>query len=269
MLKEKLHSKTIRMKNLIFIMILFASTQVFAQEEIKVQQKEWAVGDKMQPAFVVEVPQTNAKDAINLWEKTLVPKNIFDTFKKLPKMEKEEKNEWVIQKVLIGEICPDSLDVYTRITETKDRITFAALFDNYGSFIGNNSNEAKNAKEYVRNYAVELYRQGVNNELDDLKKALKKKEKDLTGSEKDNRKLDRKSEESQSNLSFQRESSTATSSLEESEERLKEMKKEEKAIKKYAKKIDKNSGKQKKLNKEINKIEDEIKDVERKLKNIK
>lgn len=257
------------MKNLIFIMILFASTEVFAQEEIKVQQKEWAVGDKMQPAFVVEVPQTNAKDAINLWEKTLVPKNIFDTFKKLPKMEKEEKNEWVIQKVLIGEICPDSLDVYTRITETKDRITFAALFDNYGSFIGNNSNEAKNAKEYVRNYAVELYRQGVNNELDDLKKELKKKEKDLTGYEKDNRKLDRKSENSQSNLSLQRESSTATSSLEESEELLKEMKKEEKAIKKYAKKIDKNSGKQKKLKKEINKIEDEIKDVERKLKNIK
>ncbi len=257
------------MKRLLFIGILLNTIQVFAQEEIKVQQKEWAVGDKMQPAFIVEVPQTNAKDAINLWEKTLVPKNIFDTFKKLPKMEKEEKNEWVIHKVLISEVCPDSLDVYTRINETKDRITFAALFDNYGSFIGNNSNEAKNAKEYVRNYAVELYRQGVGNELDDLKKELKKKEKDLTNYEKDNRKLNRKSEESQSNLSFHRENSTATSSLEQSEERLKEIKKEEKAIKKYAKKADRNSGKQKKLKREINKIEDEIKNVERKLRNIK
>ena len=79
------------MKRLLLIGILLNAIHVFAQEEIKVQQKEWAVEDKMQPAFVVEVPQTNAKDAINLWEKTLVPKNIFDTFKKLPKMEKQEK----------------------------------------------------------------------------------------------------------------------------------------------------------------------------------
>lgn len=257
------------MKNLIFILALLINAQIYAQEEIKVQQEDWAIGDKMQPAFVVEIPQTNAKDAINLWEKTLVPKNIFDTFKKLPKMEKEEKNEWVIQKVLISEVCPDSLDVYTRIDETKDRITFAALFDNSGSFIGGKSNQAENAQKFVRNYALELYRQGVNEELDDLKKELKKLESDVKAYEKDNRKLDRKSEESQSILSAHSENSAAAAILEQDEEKLKEIKKEEKALEKYAKTIDKNSDKQKKLDKEIDKIEDEIKDVERKLKNIK
>ena len=257
------------MKRLLLIGILLNAIHVFAQEEIKVQQKQWSFEDKMQPAFVAEVPQTNAKDAINLWEKTLVPKNIFDTFKKLPKMEKQEKNEWVIHKVLVEEISPDSLDVYTRIDETKDRITFAALFDNSGSFIGGNSNQAENAQKFVRNYALDLYRQGVNDELDDLKKELKKLESDIKAYEKDNRKLDRKSEESESILSAHSENSTAATTLELDEEKLKEIKKEEKALEKYAKTIDKNSDKQKKLNKEIDKIEDEIKDVERKLKNIK
>ena len=257
------------MKRLLLIGILLNAIHVFAQEEIKVQQKEWAVGDKMQPAFVVEIPQTNAKEAINLWEKTLVPKNIFDTFKKFPKMEKQEKNEWVIQKVLVEEISPDSLDVYTRIDETKDRITFAALFDNSGSFIGGNSNQAENAQKFVRNYALDLYRQGVNDELDDLKKELKKLESDIKAYEKDNRKLDRKSEESESILSAHNENLAAATKLELDEEKLKEIKKEEKALEKYAKTIDKNSDKQKKLIKEIDKIEDEIKDVERKLKNIK
>jgi len=260
------------MKNLTLIVFFLVNTYVFAQEKISVQQKEWAIDNAMQPAFVVEIPQTTGKKAINLWEKTLVPKNIFDTFKKLPKMEKEEKNQWVIKRVFISEICPDTVDVYTRINETKDRITFVTLFNNNGNFIGNNSNQAGNASEYVRKYALELYRQGVNTELDDLKKELKKMESDYTGYNKDNRKLNRKSNDSQSSLNIMKTPSEASAPIlseEQMADKQKEIKKEEKALKKYSKKMDKNTDKQKKLTKEIKKKEDEIKAVEEKLRNIK
>jgi len=204
----------------------------------------------------------------------LVPKSMFSTFKKLPKMEKEDKDKWYIDGVVVSEICPDTLNVFTRITSYKDRISFAAMFKTPRGFIGNDNGASEldqRASSYLRSHAVEVYKDAVQNELDDLEKELKKMEKDYSGYDKDNRKLDRKSSESESNLNVlnsPNKLSTASSGSV-SEEKMKEIKKEEKAVKKYSKQIDKNEDRQKKLQKDMDKKEDEIKAVKQKLKNIK
>lgn len=245
-----------------------------AQEDIEVQITKMAIDSSMQPAFVVEIPQAKSNDALKMWEDRLVPKGMFSAFKKLPRMEKEGKDKWYINDVVVSEICPDTLSVFTRITSLKDRISFATLFKTPNGFIGNDNgaNELNNrASAYLRSHAVEVYKDAVQNELDDLEKELQKMEKDYDGYDKDNRKLGRKSSESESNLNILNDpkisSTESAGSL--SEEKMKEIKKEEKAVKQYSKKIDKNESRQKKLSREIDKKKDEIKTVKQKLRNIK
>ncbi|MFV0593583.1 MAG: hypothetical protein ACK5M7_19585 [Draconibacterium sp.] len=262
------------MKTLLSVIILLVAFQLSAQENLKVSTSKMAINSAMQPAFVVEIPQAESTNAIKMWENRLVPKNLFDTFKRLPKMEKEGKDKWYIHGVVVSEICPDTLSIYTRITSLKNGIVFAALFETPSGFIGTGKGESEleqRASAYLRIHAVEVYKEAVENELDEQEKQLKKMEKEYAGYDKDNRKLDRKSSDSQSNLNIlngpQDLSSESSGLL--SDEKGKEIKKEEKAVKKYSKKIDKNEDRQKKLAKEIDKKESEIKAVKQKLKNIK
>ncbi len=261
------------MKNIVFFILLFGVLHLTAQENIEVKMTELAIDSVMQPAFIIEIPQAESKDAITMWEDQLVPHDLFDTFKKLPKMEKEDKDKWYIQGVVIDAVSPDTLSVFTRISTMKDRISFAALFKSEKGFIGSNPSDAslnERTCAYLRTFAIEVYKQAVQDELDGLEKGLKKMENDYSGYEKDNRKLDRKSTESQSNLSTLEKTPLNTNSTgTSSEEQMKEIKKEEKALKKYSKQIDKNENKQDKLAREIEKKKEEIKEVQQKLKNIK
>lgn len=252
----------------LFLLLITSSVVVQAQENLKVSIAQMAIDSSMHPAFTVDIPQTESKKAIKIWGDQLVPKNIFSTFKKIPKMEKEDKDKWYISGVVVDEICPDTLTVYTRINSYKDGISFATLFQSEKGFIGGDDSEIElnqRVENYVRKNAVEIYKQAVQDELDGLKKELKKMENDYSGYGKDNKKLDRKARESQSNVDVLR----AGSGISISEEGLKEIKKEEKDQRKYEKKKDKNTNKQEKLEKEIKKMEDEIKAVQEKLKNIK
>jgi len=261
------------MKNSILFILLFGVLHLMAQENIEVKMSERAIDSVMQPAFVVEIPQAESKDAIKMWEDQLVPRNLFDTFKKLPKMEKEDKDKWYIKGVVIDAVSSDTLTVFTRITAMKDRISFAALFESENGFIGNDPSSTPiedRTSAYLRTFAVEVYKQAVQNELDELEKELKKMENDFSGYEKDNRKLDRKSTESQSNLSTLEKTPINTNSTgTSSEEQMKEIRKEEKALKKYSKQIGKNENKQDKLVREIEKKKEEIKEVQQKLRTIK
>lgn len=262
------------MKSCLFFIIVFSVLHLNAQENLEVKLAQLAIDSGMQPAFVVDIPQAESKNAIKIWEDRLVPKDLFSTFKKLPKMEKEDKDKWFISGVVIDEISPDTLKIYTRINSYKGGISFSTLFKTDQGFIGSdtgNSELNQRAMAYVRANAVEIYRQAVQDELDELKKELKKMEKDYDAFNKDNRKLNKKSRESETNLTILNPKPLENESITPlpSEEKQKEIKKEEKALKKYEKKIDKNTNKQKKLEKDIKKKEDEIKEVEAKLKNIK
>ncbi len=262
------------MKYFIFSVLLFGTLYINAQENIEVKMSELAIDSLMQPAFVVEIPQADDKTAIKMWEDQLVPKNLLSTFKKLPSMEKEDKGKWQINGIVIDEICPDTLTVFTRITSLKDRISFAALFKTPAGFIGSNENNQmeQRTSAYLRSYAVQVYKEAVQKELDDLEKELKKMENNYSGYDKDNRKLERKSTEGESALKTMNasvETSTSVLTEEQMKEKQKEIKKEEKALKKYTNQMDRNSDKQKKLSKEIKNQEEEIKATKEKLRNIK
>ena len=70
------------MKKYVLLIFLLGILNVSAQKKIEVEMTKLAVESSMQPAFVVEIPQADSKDAIKMWEDQLVPRNLFDIFKK-------------------------------------------------------------------------------------------------------------------------------------------------------------------------------------------
>lgn len=284
------------MKNLIFIGLLLGIMQLSAQENIEIKVKERAVNGAMQPAFMVDIPQISSKDAIKLWEKTLVPKSLIDNLKKMPKMEKEEKNKWVMKDIIVDKVSPDTFNIYTRIDENDSGIAFAALFEKNGEFIGKDSKkkETEKAKSYVRKFAVEAYRQSVQGEWEDLQKEVKKMQKQYSNLENDNNKIDRQTVEVKSSLDRLNEELTEkrktynnggeladgelkSTLSDEAKEQLsesiktkeKEIKKAKKQIEKYARNVDKNKSKQEELTRSIEETKTKIESVKTKLENIK
>ncbi len=282
------------MRSIIFIGLLFGVMQISAQEKIEIHQDKRAINKEMQPAFVVDIPLTTSHKALKLWERTLVSKPLLYKFRRLPKMEKEANDKWVMHNVVVDKICPDSLDIYTRIIERNGKVTFAALFAHNGNFIGNEQNQTitKNTCSYVREYAIETYKQAALEEQEKLKKELNKMTTECAICENENKKMERRIEECKYDLTRLEKELTETKEILRnasikigettaplSKRRKKEFKKNEKktnkkikrvrnAIERYATTFDKNKTRQTELYSLIELKKMEIQKVTAKLNNI-
>jgi hypothetical protein len=163
------------MKTILTWLLCFAAAAVLAQEPIVVKVEERPSSQGVQPAFEVAVPQASPREAIDLWKKTITPSKLF---KKTPKMEKE-KDEWQVNNVLISDIASQPLDVITQVSDFPGHIYVRIFLYNQAGFVGADSTaQTAAAKNYIRNYAVELYQQAVEKELKDEKQTLKSMEHD-------------------------------------------------------------------------------------------
>jgi len=171
------------MKKLLLFALLLWLAPTYAQDTIRVITQERPSSKGLQPAFEVAVPQATTKEAIALWQETLVPKKFLNVLKKTPKL-KKEKDEWIMRDVLLKEISSQPLTVYTRVTNFTGKLYFTAFFSGENGFLGSATaplyaNEAASA--FVRNFGVDLYRQAVGKELKAEENKLKSLEKDLKG----------------------------------------------------------------------------------------
>jgi len=170
------------MKKLIFILLLLAGgLAVSAQEEIKVSLQERPSSQGLQPAFEVEIPQATQNDAINILQKTLVPRGLFTIFSKNPKLV-QEKDEWIIRDIDLNKVSSKPLNIYAQVSSFPERIFVKIFFQEDQTFIGSSesvSAKTEDAKKFVRDYAVKVYRNAVEKELRDEQNILKSLEQDL------------------------------------------------------------------------------------------
>jgi len=151
---------------------------------VKIEQRPSSLG--VQPAFEVMVPQATASEAIDLWKETILPKGLF---KKNPKMEKV-KDEWLVSSVLISDITSSPLNVITQVNSFTGNIYIRIFLQTENGFLGpvGSSPEAVDAAtRYIRNYAVDLYRQAVTKELRAEEKELKELQNSLIRLQRNNR----------------------------------------------------------------------------------
>ena len=273
------------MKTIVTFLLCFAAITALAQESIEVKVEQRPSSQGVQPAFEVAVPQATPREAIDLWKKTIIPSNLF---KKTPKMEKE-KDEWQVNDVLISAIDPQPLDVITQVSEFPGHIYVRIFLYNENGFLGAGSaGQTASAKNYIRNYAVNLYREAVEKELKEEKQNLKGLEHDLKNLVSKNKSYDNKQADAESEMAdLEKEAKSQQEMLDQkglvltsdpeatreaAEKELKstekDIKKADKAASRFKQKSRQNERDQREKEREIEKQKKKVEQVQTKLKNI-
>lgn len=280
------------MKSLVVFLLMLAVFSVTAQMPIEVKVVERPSSMGVQSAFEVVVPQAKANDAIDLWKKTIIPGGFL---KKNPKMEKQ-KDEWIVKDVVINEITSSPLNVYTQISSFPENIYIRIFLQAEGGFIGSPNSSPQTsmqANDYIRKFAVDLYKKAVEKELKQEENKLKALENDLDNLFKKNKSFNNKigdAEKDQAMLKGEVKQNEAILTNQQNNQEInltpvdpeareklekqlraneKDLNKSQKAQKKYQKKVRQNLADQKEKTEEIEKQKQVVQEIKSKLGNIR
>ncbi|MBN2634650.1 MAG: hypothetical protein JXR61_00165 [Prolixibacteraceae bacterium] len=276
-----------KISTILFCMVVFFSAK--AQDTIKVNVEQRPTSFGIQPGFEMVVPQATPDEAIDLWKETITPR-VF--LKKTPKT-KKIKDEWWTNNIVISDITSMPLTVITQISSFPGHIYIRVFFQSENGFLGSSGSDeniTEAAKNYVRNYGVDLYRLAVENELSDEERKLAVLEKKLNKLERKNKSFGESISEVkqdqallnsevriQSDLLNNDQTNTIGVVEQTSDDELasnlksaeKELKRAQKAEDRYSRKIRKNEKEQRNLVLEIEKQQGKVEQIKDKLNNIK
>lgn len=162
-------------------LLIAISFSLFAQhtedrsvpKKIIVKDITKAISKGTQPGLEVKIYQADKKDVEKEWSKRIRQ----NTKSKV----EEENNEIYITETYLDPISSDPVNVYSIINEYRDYIELNAFFELKDKFItkANNETEYLGAKKLVREFALQMYKEAVENELKEEEKKLKDMEGDL------------------------------------------------------------------------------------------
>lgn len=281
------------MQKFIILFLMLSLVKTYAQEPLEVKIEPRPSSQGVQSAFEVIVPQATVDDAVKLWEKTVSPGGLLS---KSPKME-NIKDEWIIRNIIIDDISPDPFTSITQVSSFPGNIYVRIFLQNEEGFLGSpesSTQAADAAAGYIRNYAVELYKQAVEKELKEEEKKLneleneynkmsrqnksydkkiskaEKEESSLRGDLKDDKKLLKETKKSKDSDKSYDEQAEAQEELEKNiKDANKDLKKAQKTQSRFEKKINKNESEQEELEYKIEMQEERVNEVKRKLENIR
>lgn len=276
------------MKNYITLFFCLLTVSVLGQETLEVKVEERPSSAGVQTAFEVLVPQATTDEAIELWKKTITKKKLF---KKTAKLEKV-KDEWLVNNISIREITSLPLNVITQVSSYPGHIYIRVFLQSEGGFLGSwgsSRQTTEAAEKFIYNYAIDLYRQAVENELKQEEKVLKSLEKEqdklMDKHKKYNEKIDDAQQERtelRGSANYQEqllkdskngrifsEGTTSDDLKKELKANKKDLKKAKKAESKFEKKAKKNMKSQRDKTYEIEKQKIKIEEIKIKLENIR
>jgi predicted nucleic acid-binding Zn-ribbon protein len=184
----------------ILVLVLFVSIISHAQINILVQEQEVNMSKGLQHAFIVEIPQADNDAVIKTWSKYIR----VDTKSKVQKA----GEEIYILGTEIDQIHKGPINIYSVIFKKDSTEKLVAFFEIDSVFFSKDeaSNSIENEKTYhgiknfVRDFALERYREVVASELKDEQKKLKDLTHDLEKFEKDNVSYQKKIKENEQDI---------------------------------------------------------------------
>lgn len=263
------------MMNKGILAFLFCAWTVAASaQQLLVAQSVQACSKGEQTAFQILIPEAKLKNVETDWKKKLKAKS---------KGKLEEINgEYVIYGAVDENIAPDGFNVFSKLLETTEGVVLTAWFMRSDSvFISRDSAPEKSlaVEKYVRDFAVEEYRQVVNGQLNTENKKLSELESDLkqliNNEEKANKKINenersisRTKADIRSNENDQKAKEAEVKKQKAVVESLKATqgdayKEAQKTLKQFETELKKLVNENEKMHKQIDKMEAEIRDEQR------
>lgn len=166
------------MYKLIFVLLMLAGVTSKAQEEIIINIQERPSSQGLQPAFEVEIPQATSPAAVRILERMLAPRRLFRKNQKFV----QEGDEWVMRNVDVKRISSTPLTAIAQVSAFPERISVRIFFSDEQGFIGSSESMAaktEDASRFVRDYALNVYRDAVEKELKNEQDILRSLEQNL------------------------------------------------------------------------------------------
>lgn len=170
------------------IALLLLFQFAFAQRNIEVTETEQSMSKGLKHAFTTVIPKTKVKEAECEWKKYLK--------KKSKGSYKESNGEFVLSKTVVSEISTDSVLIYTLFSSLNDTdVNMTSLYTPDDSMFyasAENPVISANIKTFMRNFAVNRYRDAVADRLKKANKKLTTLEKEFSSLEKENSNYEKK-----------------------------------------------------------------------------
>ena len=171
-------------KKFTFLLLAALPFLGFAQKELKIteQEKEMSLGT--QNAYVVDIPQAKLKDVTNDFKKYVK--------KDAKGKSNEEKGEISMLGAVNKNISSMPFNVFGRFVESSEGVTVSIWVAEGANFISSKltSDKSVAVSKYLKDFAVEQYKQAVKEELEKEKDKAKAEQKVLEGFVKDQKKAE-------------------------------------------------------------------------------
>lgn len=171
-------------KKFTFLILTILPFLGFAQKELKIteQEKEMSLGTRN--AYVVDIPQAKLKDVSSDFKKYIKK----DAKGKL----NDEKGEISLLGAVNKNISSMPFTIFGRFVESSEGVTVSIWVADGESFVSSKSSPDKSiaVNKYLKDFAVEQYKQAVKEELEKEKDKAKAEQKVLEGFVKDQKKAE-------------------------------------------------------------------------------
>ncbi len=147
-------------------------------QKTKVEEKRENLGDGVNNALVVAIYSAHVDDAEKEWKKKM----------KKAKAKVSGKNEIFADNAELPYISDNPIDVYARFEQRKDDVYMVVAYDLGGAFLNSSDHKTqfKAAEKMIYDFAVEISKLCIGDNLDDAEKELKNMNKDLDRLKSDN-----------------------------------------------------------------------------------
>ena len=158
-------------KLVLLIIVLYVSSSLYSQTEIKVNETNESIGNGSHNALTVRIYEASTKDVEKAWAKLV----------KSYKAKVSSKNEIFADNAAVKTISENTVDIYAVVKDKKEvYVEMVVAFDLGGAFLSssNHPNKFKEAKKIVYDFAVETSKEAIRGQLKAAGKVLKKVEKE-------------------------------------------------------------------------------------------
>jgi len=163
------------MKKLTYILVVaLLSFSMSLNAQVREQTRNMSQGTES--ALVIKIPNTDEKLVAEVWQNY-----IKDAYKGKTKWNRKEK-EWLTDNVGITAIGGNNtVDLYTAISKSGQDVELALWCDLGGAFLSSNAHRDRyeEAEKMLMRFSMEVAKAGVQAELDEQEKGLKKLEGEL------------------------------------------------------------------------------------------
>ena len=182
------------MKNILTILLIYLSGLYATAQKISVTTSTEELGSGYNSAYTVFIPHSTERAVEKKW---------IDFLKDNDAKVKSNKHGINGQNAVIKSICPDTLQVYSKITENADGISLIAAFSKGGTFIApaTFNDDSKMIERMLQGLALPLAKDGLEDKIKAASKGLDGKLRDQESLEKQNEHLASENEKMKNKIS--------------------------------------------------------------------